>query len=259
MAEPTSAEDSDDFGGELTTNRAKEAKCGLMRLKLAGASAQASSCPEQQSPSPSGEGPTGRGDSTVATLEGAESQAGDTVSTADTPSYFPPSSDSGGEEGDAPAGENSQMLPPWKRCGQTRKAQPPFARTRDGARSEDMGAITKLQAFGEALLTETAGPGEKFKIAREIEHLIQWRACEDFGLAAEGTTNSRECDYVFRSEFGMHIGHIESTPRNMAELRDLKYAEWWTRVMTGELEGHAAVGSFSDENVPQGMDAISAK
>ena len=89
-----------------------------------------------------------------------------------------------------------------------------------------MAAIPELQSFGEALLRETAGPGVTFEIATEIEHEIRWGSCDDFGLAAESTPHPGESYCNFRSRIGMSIGHIESTPQNMAELRDLKYAEY---------------------------------
>ena len=58
-------------------------------------------------------------------------------------------------------------------------------------------------------------------------------------------------DWDFRSTIGMHTGHIESTPQNRAELRDSKYAEYWTRrAMKSELEGRTVLGTFSDENIP---------
>ena len=67
-----------------------------------------------------------------------------------------------------------------------------------------------------------------FEIATEIEQEIRLRAYDDFGLAAEGTPHPRESNGDFRSPIGMHIGHIESTPQNMAELRDSKYAKYCT-------------------------------
>ena len=108
--------------------------------------------------------------------------------------------------------------------GQTRQAQSPSTWTRDGACSGAMAAITELQHCGEALLTEAAGPGGISEIATETEHEIQWGACDDFGLAAESTPYPRESECDFRSPIDMHIGHIESTPESMTELRDSQYA-----------------------------------
>ena len=45
----------------------------------------------------------------------------------------------------------------------------------------------------------------------------------------------------------------------MAELSDSKYAEYWTKGMKSELECHAAIGTFSDENILQRVNIISAK
>ena len=83
-------------------------------------------------------------------------------------------------------------------------------------------AITELQNFGEVPPTEAAGPGVAFEIVTEIVHEIQWGACDDFGLAAESTPHPGEFDCGFRFPIGMHIGDIESTPQNMAELRNSK-------------------------------------
>ena len=47
--------------------------------------------------------------------EGAKRQAGGSMSSVDTPSYFLPSSDAGTGEGDVPARENQQVLPPRER------------------------------------------------------------------------------------------------------------------------------------------------
>ena len=88
-----STEDDCESGDEWTTNRAKEAKRGPVRLEGGVASAPASSFPEQQTLASSGQ-------DIAASREGAKSQAGDTLSSTDTPSSFPPSSDSGGGEGD---------------------------------------------------------------------------------------------------------------------------------------------------------------
>ena len=124
------------------------------------------------------------------------------MSSMDTPPSFPPSSDSGGEEGDVPARENPQVLWPRKRylsgngvtaertCGQTRHAQSPSARTRDGAHSELMAATTELNNFDEALLTKAAGV--IFEVVIEPE--IQWEACDDFDLAAKTTLHPGEPD-----------------------------------------------------------------
>ena len=80
--------------------------------------------------------------------------------------------------------ENPQVLPPrelylggnevttGRTRGQTRQVQPSSARALDGARSEAMAAITELQNFGEALLTEAVGPGVMFEFATDIEHEI---------------------------------------------------------------------------------------
>ena len=45
----------------------------------------------------------------------------------------------------------------------------------------------------------------------------------------------------------------------MTELRDSKYAEYYTRAMKSELEDHAAIVTSSDGNIPQGVNVISAK
>ena len=121
-----------------------------------------------------------------------------------------------------------------------------------------MAAITELNSFGEALVAEAAGPGVTFKIATEIKNGIQWRACDDFGLAAENTPHTGKSHCDFRSPISMHIGHIERTPNNMAELRDSKCAEYWTRAMKRELESHAEIETFSDESIPQQVNVISA-
>ena len=57
----------------------------------------------------------------------------------------------------------------------------------------------------------------------------------------------------------MHIGHIESTPQIMVELRDSTHSVYWTRTMKSELEGLAAIGTFSDKNIPQEVNAVSTK
>ena len=113
-----------------------EAKRGLVRLEVGAASALALSFFEQQSSDFSGEGSTARGEGTAASREGTESKQGDTVFSADTPSSFPLSPDSGDGEGDLPARENPQILPPRQRHrngnevtasrthGQERQAQP---------------------------------------------------------------------------------------------------------------------------------------
>ena len=162
--EPTSTGEDGESSGEWTMNRAKEVKREPVCLKGCGASTPASSFPEQRSPASSREG-------RATSREGAESQAGDTVSSADTPSSFPLS----------PEVTTGHMR------GQMQRAQTPSARTRDGTRSGVMAAITELQKCGEALLTEAEGSGVKFDIATEIEHEIQCGACDDFGLAAEST------------------------------------------------------------------------
>ena len=81
------------------------------------------------------------------------------VSSAGSPSSFPPSSNSGGGKGDVPTRKNPQVLPPWERYlsrnkvtagrtrGQTQQARPLSVQTRDGARSEAMAAISELQNF----------------------------------------------------------------------------------------------------------------
>ena len=193
------------------------------------------------------------------------------MSSVDTPSYFPLSTDSGGGEGDVPARENPQVLPPQERYlsgnevttgrirGQTQQVQPPSARTRNEARSKATAIVFDLQNGGEALLTEAAGPGLMFEIATEIEHKNQRGACDDVGLATERTLYPGESDRDFRSPIGMPINRIESTPQNMAELRDSKYKEYWTRAINTELKGCASVATFSDENIPQEVKAISAK
>ena len=69
-------------------------------------------------------------------------------------------------------------------------------------------------------------------------------ACDDFGLVVENTPHSGSSDCYFRSTIDMDIGDIESTSQNMAELRDSKYAEYWTPAMKSELESHDAIGIF---------------
>ena len=91
--------------------------------------------------------------------------------------------------------------------GQTRQVQPLSARTRDGARSEVLVATPELQTFDEALLTEAAGSGVIFGFATEIQHEIQWRACDDFGLAAESTQHPGESDCDFRLAIGVQVTH----------------------------------------------------
>ena len=76
-----------------------------------------------------------------------------------------------------------------------------------------MATITELQYFGEALLTEAAGPGVTFNITREIGHKIQWGVCDDFGLAAESTPHPRESYCDFRSPIGKHINLVTSSVR----------------------------------------------
>ena len=188
--------------------------------------------------------------------ENVESQAADTMSSANTLSYFPLSSDSDGGEGDVPARKTSHVLPPRESYlsgnevtterthGQTWQAQPLSAKPRGHARSEIMALIIELQSFGEALLTEAAGPGVTFEITTDIEHAIQWGTYGDFGLTVESTPHPGESYYDFRSPNGMLNGHIESTPQNMTELRDSKHAEYWTRPIKSKLEGHAAFGIF---------------
>ena len=226
----------------------KEVKSRPVRLKVGGVSAPALFFPVQQSFASSAEG-------IAASRKGAESQAYDTVSSADMPSPFPPSSDSGGGEGDVPARENQHILPPWERylggnevtalhTRGRRKAQPTSARTWDGNRIETMAALTEIQNFGEALRTEAAGPGVTFEIWTEIEHEIQWGVCDDFVLAAESTPYPGESNNDFPSLIGMHIGHIENTLQSMVELRHSKYAEYWIRAMKSELEGHSTTGTF---------------
>ena len=61
------------------------------------------------------------------------------------------------------------------------------------------------------------------EIATEIEHEIQWGACDDFGLAAESTPHPGESDCDFRSSNGIHIYVIGNTPQNTAHLRDSVY------------------------------------
>ena len=78
--------------------------------------------------------------------------------------------------------------------------------------------ITELQNCGETLLMEATGLG--IEIATQIEHEIQSGACDDFSLAAESDPHPGESDCGFHSPIGMHIGHIESTPQNIAELRN---------------------------------------
>ena len=74
---------------------------------------------------------------------------------------------------------------------------------------------------------EVVGLEMTFKmIATEVEHEIQWGASDDLSLAVESTSCPGESDGGFCSSIGMHIGHIESTPQTMAELRDSKYAEY---------------------------------
>ena len=98
------------------TNRAKEAKRGPVCLEVGSASAAASSFPEQQSPASSGVGPAVSGEGIAASREGTERQAGDSVSSVDTPSYFPPSSNSGGGEGYVQRErENPRVISPWER------------------------------------------------------------------------------------------------------------------------------------------------
>ena len=79
---------------------------------MGSASAPAPSFPEQQSPASSGEGPAVNREGTAVSQEGAESQAGNIVPSADTPSSFPPPSDSGGGEGDVLVKQNTQVFPP---------------------------------------------------------------------------------------------------------------------------------------------------
>ena len=57
----------------------------------------------------------------------------------------------------------------------------------------------------------------------------------------------------------MYIGHIESTPQNMAEIKDSEYAKHCPRALKSELEDYAASVTFSNENIPQEVSAISAK
>ena len=47
------------------------------------------------------------------------------------------------------------------------------------------------------------------------------------------------------------IDHLESTPQSVAAFRCSKYAEYYIRAMTSEVEGRAANGTFSDEDIPQ--------
>ena len=65
-----------------------------------------------------------------------------------------------------------------------------------------------------------------FEIAMEIEHEVQWVACDDYSLAAESPPHPPESEYDFRSPIGIHIGQIESTQHDMAELINSKYGEY---------------------------------
>ena len=182
MTESTSAEHDGEFGGEWSTNMAKEAKYGLVPLEVDGASALVPLYPGQQCPTSSKERPVANEEGTAAFWEGTESQAGDTMFSVDTPSPFPPSSDLGGGKGDVSERDDPQLPPPRNHCRSgnemtagcacdpTRQAQPLFARTRKDARSEAMAVKTELQYFGEALLTEATWPGVTLNIATEIKH-----------------------------------------------------------------------------------------
>ena len=57
----------------------------------------------------------------------------------------------------------------------------------------------------------------------------------------------------------MYIGHIESSTQNVVELRDSTDAKHWPRAIKTELEGHLAIGTFSNESIPQEVNVISAK
>ena len=227
-----------------------------MHLEVGCARAPAPSFPDQQSFTANGEGP-------AASQEGAQRQAGDTVSLTDTRSSFPPLSDAGGGKGDVPMRENPQVFPPRQRYlsrnkvntgrtrGQTRQTQPPSTQTRDGASRKVVVVITKLRNVGKTVRKEAAGLGVTFKIAPEIEHENQWGAYDEFGLAVESTSYPGKSDYDPWSPVGMHIGHIESTPQKMAALEDSNYAEYWIWVAKSELKGHVTYGTFSEGNTPQ--------
>ena len=162
------------------------------------------------------------------------------MSLAGTPSSFSPSPDKGGGEREVPARQNPQVLPRRERylkgnevtagCtrGQTRQARPPSTRTRDGARSEAMAAITELHNFAEVLLLEAAGPGyhsrsQRRSRTRFSRELATTSVSRRRALCTQGSLIGSFVPRLVRT-----FGHIESTP-NMAELRDSKYAENWTQ------------------------------
>ena len=92
----TSAKDDVESDYERTANRAKEDKHEPVRLEMSGASAPALSFSEKQSPVSSGESSAASEEGTATSREGAESQEGDTMSSADSPSSFLPLPGSGG-------------------------------------------------------------------------------------------------------------------------------------------------------------------
>ena len=183
------------------------------------------------------------------------------MSSTDTPPSFPPSSDSGGEEGDVRVRENPQVLRPRERNlsrnevtaertrGQTRQAQPPSVRTRDGARSKAMAAITVLDNFSEALLTEAAGAGVTSRSRRRSSPRFSGKLATT-SVSRRRALHTQGSLIKIMFPVGIHIGLIKSTPQDMAELRDSKYKEYWIRMMKSPLEGYATAGTFAGENIP---------
>ena len=82
---------------------------------------------------------------------------------------------------------------------------------------------------------------------------------EMYAFNVANASSPGEFEFGFRSPIGLHVGQAESIPPNWADIQKSEFYEEWLNAIKLELDGHIAIGTFSADVVPKGVNVITAK
>ena len=66
-------------------------------------------------------------------------------------------------------------------------------------------------------------------------------------------------EFDFRSLIGLHVGRAESIPQNWVDIQKSEFYEEWLNALRLELDGHIEIRTFPADEIPKGVNVITAK
>ena len=80
-----------------------------------------------------------------------------------------------------------------------------------------------------------------------------------YAFNVDNAPSPGESEFGFRSPIGLHVVQAEIIPQNSADIQKYAFCGEWLSAMRLELKGHNETGTFSVDEVPKGVNVITAK